>query len=289
MNTALEKALENLKIEYCSQDTFTKLISNGCIEKVRSTIDKFKAGVIFQTDKNGFSLLHLAVKANQIDIVLLLLERGAEINARCKRGTTPLHVAVDFNNVEIINILAKNGANIDAKSKSWQTPLLLAVNKGQTNVAKLLIEHGASIEFKNAFEETPLHIAIRFNQVYMAKILIESGADVQAQDYYGFTALGAILRYQRWEILEMVILNGVNINAPLSPNAYFNGNLLINEIVELLDSKVELDYFYLIKIIIQDKISLLSKNNQGETPLEFSLKNHKMKAAKQMMFRNSQF
>ena len=279
MNTALEKALENLKIEYCSQDTFTKLISNGCIEKVRSTIDKFKAGVIFQTDKNGFSLLHLAVKANQIDIVLFLLEHGAEINARCKRGTTPLHVAVDFNNVEIINILAEHGANIDAKSNLWQTPLLLAVNKGQPNVAKLLIEHGASIDFKNADEETALHIAIRYNQVHMTAILIESGADVQAQDSYGFTALSAIMRYQRWEILEVVISNGVNINAPLTGPLFYNGKFLSNEVVRRND-------YNLIKMIIQDKISLLSKNNQGETPLEFSLKNYRMNAAKQMMFRS---
>ena len=139
-----------------------------------------------------------------------------------------------------------------------------------------------SIDFKNADDETALHIAIRYNQVHMTAILIESGADVQAQDRYGFTALGAIMRYERWEILEMVILNGVNINAPLSPNAYFNGNLFINEIVELND-------YNLIKMIIQDKISLLTKNNQGETPLEFSLKIYRrngLNAAKQMMFRS---
>ena len=140
-----------------------------------------------------------------------------------------------------------------------------------------------SIDFKNADDETALHIAIRYNQVHMTAILIESGADVQAQDRYGFTALGAIMRYERWEILEMVILNGVNINAPLTSGPlFYNGKLLINEVVRRND-------YYLIKMIIQDKISLLSKNNQGETPLEFSLKIYRrngLNAAKQMMFRS---
>ena len=278
MNTPLEKALENVRLEDHSQGIFAKVmldISNGCINEVRATIEKSEAAVIFEADKNGFSLLHAAVKANQIEIALLLLERGAEVDAKTNGGTTPLHVAVDFNNVEMISILAKHGANIDAQSKLGRTPLFVAVIKDQPSVAKMLIDLGANLNLRNGGErETALHRAIRYNELHMSEMLIKSGADVQVQDRFGFTSLGTIMRYKRSRILEMVIFNGIDINDPTP-----SGNLLINEIIER-------SYFQLIKIIIRDKSTLLPKNNQGDTPIEFALKIYSEKAAKQIMFRN---
>ena len=64
-------------------------------------------------DKNGNTYLHLAVIAQQKEIIKILLEKGIDINKQNKEGNTALHLAYWINNKPIINILIENG--IDTK------------------------------------------------------------------------------------------------------------------------------------------------------------------------------
>ena len=64
-------------------------------------------------DKNGNTYLHLAVTAQQKEIIKILLEKGIDINKQNKEGNTALHLAYWINNKPIINILIENG--IDTK------------------------------------------------------------------------------------------------------------------------------------------------------------------------------
>ena len=75
-------------------------------------------------DLEGWDLHH-AAKANSLDVARLLIEHGAEVDARDKGGWTPLHVAVpsfdtDLGRLhQLVRLLIEHGANTDGIDLSW--------------------------------------------------------------------------------------------------------------------------------------------------------------------------
>jgi uncharacterized protein len=101
-------------------------------------------------DKNGVSLLNMAIRKGHANIATILLEAGADINTVSgDRGNTPLMDAAAESNPEILIRLIRSGADMDLKSKSGQTALVLAVGCQSEDAALVLIESGADIEIKD--------------------------------------------------------------------------------------------------------------------------------------------
>jgi cytohesin len=102
-----------------------------------------------------------AVKFNRPRIVEILLEAGADPNARNKLGESPLYVAVQFGDrSEIITALVEAGAEPDAPNKFGWTPLHGAAKLGKLENVKLLVEKGANINSKTPDGSTPLDFAM---------------------------------------------------------------------------------------------------------------------------------
>jgi ankyrin repeat protein len=90
-------------------------------------------------------ILYVAQKGHK-DIVALLIERGADIDAASDVGSTPLYIASQKGNVEVVEYLLRHGANVDAKFKGYYTPLYIACQNGWLPIVKLLLNAGANIE-----------------------------------------------------------------------------------------------------------------------------------------------
>ena len=138
--------------------------------------------------------LHLAAGRKNVEIVKLLIQHGAQIEAKSGYEETPLHKAQD---IEVFKFLIGSGAQIDAKDRSGNTPLHLAVigNLARCNfeVVKFLIENGAQIDGKNNRGKTPLHLAASFHrhkQFETVKFLVENGAQINVTDRDGNTPVG---------------------------------------------------------------------------------------------------
>lgn len=88
-----------------------------------------------------------AVEGGHIEIVKLLLSKGADVNTKSGRGTA-LHVAVERGHAEIVRLLLDNGADLSiigspgpASNSLRGTPLQIAQEKGQnTIIARMLME-----------------------------------------------------------------------------------------------------------------------------------------------------
>jgi ankyrin repeat protein len=87
--------------------------------------------------------LQEAVLRGQIDLVTLLLEKGADPNTRTAQGSTPLHDAALKGHKEIVELLLGRGARLEASNGSGATPLHDAALGGHRAVVELLIERGA--------------------------------------------------------------------------------------------------------------------------------------------------
>jgi len=135
--------------------------------------------------------LHSACKNGDARRVKALLESGkGDVNARDSEfGSSPLHWAAGGGHVEIMEMLLAKGANIEAKDKDGMTPLHAAAAKGQAAAVKLLLDKGADVNSRRNDGATALHGAALLDRTEVLPLLIAAGADVNAADHGKITPL----------------------------------------------------------------------------------------------------
>jgi ankyrin repeat protein len=98
---------------------------------------------------NGENALMLAALRGHVGLFKQLIGQGAEVN---QPGWTPLHYAAtqsDWSSVEMVALLLEHHAYIDAASPNDTTPLMMAARYGNTGTVKLLIDAGADVTLRN--------------------------------------------------------------------------------------------------------------------------------------------
>ena len=93
-----------------------------------------------RTDAPQETALMIAAFRNQKDTVEKLIARGAEVN---RTGWTALHYAASVGSADIVKILLDHSAYIDAESPNKTTPLMMAARSDHADVCRLLIDEGA--------------------------------------------------------------------------------------------------------------------------------------------------
>lgn len=132
---------------------------------------------------HAWTLLHsLSTKEyKHKEIVELLVDRGADVNARSMfGGDTPLHIAANLGHKEVVGILIAKGADINAQNSAGKTPLHKGLmcqtyNDDCKENVKLLIAKGADVSIRNKEGVTPLSYAIKY-WPEMVELLKKNGA-----------------------------------------------------------------------------------------------------------------
>lgn len=138
-------------------------------------------------DNNGDTPLHLAVKANQLDVVRTLINHNATINLRGSGKSTPLHIAAKFGYEECMKALIENKANVNLKDADGNTPLILTVKYDQYIVTSILVRNGCDLNVKNNKGFTALHYACHKARGF--NTLLQAGADPNVKDDENITPL----------------------------------------------------------------------------------------------------
>ena len=95
-------------------------------------------------DDAGLTPLHLASASCHTNVVMLLLDRGAKVDAMEKDGATPLHFAAQEGCTDAVKLLLDRGANANARDKQGRTPLTRSEQWHQDSVGILLRARGGS-------------------------------------------------------------------------------------------------------------------------------------------------
>ena len=131
-----------------------------------------------------------AASEGDIEAVKQQLAAGANANAQYNTGWTALHGAGGvLGHKEIAELLIQNGADVNAKAYFEKTPLHEAAQFGHKEVVELLIANGADVNAKNQWGETPLHDAASRGLKKIIELLIAKGANVNAKEEDGDTPL----------------------------------------------------------------------------------------------------
>ena len=146
----------------------------GRTQRVKALLKK-NPELIRAYSADGWTALHL--NWGHLDIVKLLLDRGADINALSHNHftATPLQGAVASERFELGKLLIARGANVNCRGEEGGSPLHEAAGSGQLDFAEFLLAHDANVNALDDNGKTPLAIAIEYKQDAMAEVLRKHG------------------------------------------------------------------------------------------------------------------
>jgi ankyrin repeat protein len=173
---------------------------------------------------DDWTLLHSAAYWGRLEIVRMLLDRGANPNAENKENETPLRLVSrgKYNSQErglgIARLLLGRGVDVNATAKTPFTPLHWAAFNGRLEIARVLLDHGANLNAETEGDETALHLVSggeydsQEHGVSIARLLLEHGVDIHAPAKYRNTALHLAAFQGRFEIVKLLLDRGENSN-----------------------------------------------------------------------------
>ncbi|MCJ1446131.1 MAG: hypothetical protein MMC23_006636 [Stictis urceolatum] len=192
------------------------------------------------------TILHRAARDGYMEIVILLLENGVDINILDQYRQTPLIVACVAGRKEIAELLIHKETDLQILDYDWENALHKAAYSGNTMIAEMLLDQGLSINTVSnrgsplriaaacgheamlrllldrgaagyndlsRWEETLLHFAANGGHKAVARILLAKGADVNALDNHRRTPLhrASMRGYRR--LVELMLDHGADIDA----------------------------------------------------------------------------
>ncbi|GJQ78328.1 hypothetical protein Trydic_g3745, partial [Trypoxylus dichotomus] len=159
-----------------------------------------------------FPILVIAISTGNENIVRMLLNHNADINAIYK-SSTPLIHAVTKSTRAIVELLLRNGADVNLVDRSGRTPLMHAIkNKINKDILQLLLNFNADVNFENRDGKTPLYTAIKDKTFEIIESLLQNGASVNDMDTSGWTLLIDAVHREDDDFVQMLLTLHADVN-----------------------------------------------------------------------------
>lgn len=255
--------------------TFPLISKELDLSKVRdpiSYINKVKQGfdVNAVRSSDGYTLMHFAAETGSVELLNLLIERGAEKNPKMDRGDTPLSTAISFDKKEIIRILLEVGVNpnyqlgIADYNRTHFHYYLAKARKIDRYIFEMFVKKGANLESTDSFGETPLMtLASVGTSLDGVQFLIGAKTNVSAQNKFGRTALMSAAFTKNESVIKALLASG----AQLEQRDKEGNTVLIAVVKTGTGAGDEEKKLNVIKLLLKEGASPNAKNGEGNTVL----------------------
>ena len=147
-----------------------------------------------RSDAYGVTPLMRACFRGNLKLARLLIEKGANPNARTRYGFTPLIYAASSGNAAVAKLLLEHGAEVNVTVGQGESPLMEAVSQSNRELAAAFLDQGADANVETESGLTSLMMAAKAGDLHMAKLLVRHGADhhkkvTLGKKWQGFTAI----------------------------------------------------------------------------------------------------
>jgi ankyrin repeat protein len=167
-----------------------------------------------------------------LDVIDLLLDKGADINAKDHDGRTALTFAVGKGHEPLVaQLVCCSGAEVNARDLDDRTALMEAAWAGHQGIATWLVEWEAHVNAEDKYGKTALHSAVEGGHIDMAKLLLDKGADVNAMQDDGWSATRTAVMRDDVRMVELLRAHGAN-DMTLSIAAMLGDTKEINRLLD---------------------------------------------------------
>jgi ankyrin repeat protein len=143
-----------------------------------------------EVDSNGYTPLMVAAKQGHANIVRVLRNKGASLERRSHRFLeTPLLRAVSTDNEAMARLLLELGADTEARNQPGDVPLTIAVRKNNREAVRLLLEYGADRQATIKTGGTPVQLAMELKNETVARMLLGKEERAKPSIGRGFAGL----------------------------------------------------------------------------------------------------
>ena len=144
----------------------------------------------------------------------LIIKHPKHVNARGGRHMTPMHAAANAGHANIISLLIDHGADMEARSWriNYGTPLHCAALGGRLEAGRCLLDRGANINARDTPIRTPLMRAVSARHVEFARMLLERGAVIDAESDSGKTALSHAAEGGSTQAVRLLLEHGADVD-----------------------------------------------------------------------------
>jgi ankyrin repeat protein len=190
------------------------------------------------------SLLSYATAGGRKDMVRFLLAQGIDANDIARDGRTPLHAAVWADNKPAAILLLEAGANVNARQDSYgYTPLMIAARQGDEEMVRILLNRQPDVEAVDKRGQTALMLALQHRNRALASPLMEAkdtgaqriadlliahGADLNHPGPAGFMPLDQAIYDSRWDLARWLVAKGAK------PDLFSASALGMKDLVEAM-------------------------------------------------------
>ena len=243
-------------------------------------------------DRDNITPLHAASYLGKVEMLWLLLWRGAKANSDASAilGQTLLHRVASgicgFGYIDalITELLLEHGADVSAQDKENTTPLHLASYFGSVAMSRVLLNHGANANMKRKLGRTALHLVAEGeheNGVRITDLLLEHGADVNAQDKDNITPLHLAAYRRRAEIVRVLLDRGAIVDLE-DDRGRTPMHLLVERLHDCGNDGVEIA-----QLLLEHGTNINAQDKHNITPLHLSSYCGKFKIAKVLLDRGA--
>lgn len=168
-------------------------------------------------NQDGDTCLHICSRKNGFavsNIIRLLVEHGADINAQNDDGEAPIHVHIRRSRIEGVRTLLELRCDLHTRSKNDLTPLMFASETGNISAVRMLLRAGANVNEENS----GLHSCLFYFcdresiSVRILRLLLRAGGNILKRDKDGDTILHEASLGNNAAVIRFLARKGMNLN-----------------------------------------------------------------------------